>query len=143
MDRISKAQRSANMSRIRAKNTTPELVVRRLLHSKGYRYRVHRKDLPGKPDIVFPKLKAVVCVHGCFWHQHATECCRRRAGIPKSNETYWRHKLQTNIERDERNAFEIAALGYRMIVVWECEVADLPDLERRLDAFLDCGSGRG
>jgi DNA mismatch endonuclease (patch repair protein) len=129
MDRISPAARSRNMSRIRRRDPRPEQVVRRLLHGMGFRFRLHRKDLPGTPDIVLPRWRAVVFVHGCFWHRHA-RC--PRAYTPASREDYWLPKLARNVERDRENRAALAARGWRAIVVWECELKDLKRLRNRL-----------
>ncbi len=121
MDTVSKEVRSRNMSAIRSKNTNPETVVRSLLFALGYRYRLHRKDLPGKPDIILKKHNTVIFVHGCFWHQHK-EC--KRANIPKSNKKYWIPKLERNVERDKINKRELNRLGWNVITIWECETKD-------------------
>jgi len=121
MDTVSKEVRSRNMSAIRSKNTNPETVVRSLLFALGYRYRLHRKDLPGKPDIILKKHNTVIFVHGCFWHQHK-EC--KRANIPKSNKKYWIPKLERNAERDKINKRELNKLGWNVITIWECETKD-------------------
>tara|TARA_B100000315_G_C14505831_1_gene554557 strand:- start:722 stop:1093 length:372 start_codon:yes stop_codon:yes gene_type:complete len=109
------------MSAIRSKNTNPETVVRSLLFALGYRYRLHRNDLPGKPDIILKKHNTVIFVHGCFWHQHK-EC--KRANIPKSNKKYWIPKLERNAERDKINKRELNRLGWNVITIWECETKD-------------------
>jgi len=118
MDRISPEKRSEIMSRIKGKDTKPELVVRRLLHRMGYRFRLHRKDLPGKPDVVLPKWRTVVFVHGCFWHGHD---CPRGSG-PATNAEFWREKIRRNKERDERATAELEAAGWAVKTVWECEL---------------------
>lgn len=118
-DTISKERRSWNMGRIKAKNTKPEMIVRSLLHSMGYRFRVNRKDLPGKPDIVLPKYKTVIFVHGCFWHQHKN--CKR-ANIPKTNKKYWIPKLDNNVKRDKVNVSKLKKLNWKTIFIWECEI---------------------
>lgn len=110
------------MSKIRSKNTTPEIKVRKLLHSMGYRFRLHRKDLPGKPDIVLPKYKTVIFVHGCFWHGH--EGCRY-AVIPKSNTHYWKNKINNNISRDNNNLILLSELKWKVLIIWECELINL------------------
>ncbi|MFM0488308.1 very short patch repair endonuclease [Paraburkholderia graminis] len=125
--------RSENMRRIRSKNTSPEMVVRRLLHRLGYRYRLHRKDVPGKPDIVFLARRKAIFIHGCFWHQHSA--CRE-GRPPKSNGEYWQPKLARNQERDRRNQEALATLGWTVMVVWECEVNSEPSLAERLVHFL-------
>jgi DNA mismatch endonuclease (patch repair protein) len=121
-DHISKQKRSWNMSRITSKDTKPEIVVRFLLHSLGYRFRLHRKDLPGKPDIVLPKYKTVIFVHGCFWHRH--EGCKK-ATTPKSNMEYWLNKFARNISNDIRHKRELQELGWSVIVIWECETKNV------------------
>ena len=134
-DKLTPAQRSVNMSKIRSGNTKPEMAVRRLLHAQGYRYRVHRKELPGKPDIVFKRRRKVIFVHGCFWHQHAAKSCLdgRR---PKSNTTYWHSKLARNVERDALHRDELTKNGWDILVVWECEARDVHALLKRLRNFL-------
>lgn len=117
-DHLSVKKRSWNMGRIRSKHTTPEIKVRSLLHSMGYRFRLHSKDLPGKPDIVMPRHKIVVFCHGCFWHQHP-KC--KRASTPKSNIDYWKPKLQGNVLRFEENKKKMQDLGWKVVVIWECE----------------------
>lgn len=119
VDHLTKDKRSWNMSRIRSKNTKPEMVVRSLLHRMGYRFRLHRKDLPGKPDIVLPKYKTVIFVHGCFWHCHE-EC--KDSGIPKSNTKFWKEKLYKNIERDRKHQNALVHDGWKILIVWECEI---------------------
>lgn len=118
------------MSAIRSRNTKPELVVRRFLHRSGLRFRVHRRDLPGSPDIVLPKHRTIVNVHGCFWHHHPG--CRF-AYFPSSNTVFWARKFQENRERDKRVDRKLRALGWRVITVWECEVAKPSRLQRLLN----------
>lgn len=125
--------RSENMRRIRSKDTAPEMAVRRLVHGLGYRYRLHRKDIPGKPDLVFPSRRKVIFIHGCFWHQHP-EC--REGRPPKSNTAYWGPKLERNVERDRRAVAELTAAGWGVLVVWECETKDLGELQGAVQAFL-------
>ena len=134
-DTISAERRSNNMRRIRSKDMSPELKVRRLLHRMGYRYRLHRKDLPGHPDIVFPKMKKVVFVHGCFWHQHSDPACKI-AHLPKSHLEYWAPKLERNKQRDEQSLALLRRLGWKSLVVWECGASDSPRLRRKLTWFL-------
>jgi DNA mismatch endonuclease (patch repair protein) len=134
-DNLTKAQRSRNMSRIRAKDTGPEMTVRSMLHKLGYRFRLHSTKLPGRPDVVLPKHKAVVLVHGCFWHHHA-KC--RRATMPTSNRNYWRAKLLVNRARDVVNAQKLKGLGWKCIVIWECELGDEEELAKRLIHALHC-----
>ena len=119
VDKVSKEVRSYNMSRIRSKDTKPEILVRSYLFSKGLRFRKNDKRYPGSPDIVLPKYKTMVFVHGCFWHLH--DGCKY-ARMPKSNVEYWKKKLYRNRERDERNQKELEELGWKVITVWECEL---------------------
>lgn len=126
-------ERSALMARIGPKNTTPELATRKLLHRLGYRYRLHRKDLPGTPDICFPARRKAIFVHGCFWHRH--EGCRRTT-MPKVRTSFWEEKFRQNIERDYRKIIALRELGWNTLVVWECEMKTLPILTRRLVDFL-------
>jgi DNA mismatch endonuclease (patch repair protein) len=133
-DRLSPEARSAHMRRIRKIDTTPERVVRRLVHGLGFRFRLHRRDLPGTPDLVLPRLRRAILVHGCFWHQHAG--CRL-ARLPKSRGEYWLPKLWRNQERDAAAQAELKASGWEVLVVWECETGDLAGLRDRLSAFLE------
>lgn len=130
-DILSPAKRSWLMSRIRGKNTKPELAVRRTLHALGARFRLHRKDLPGNPDIVLPRHRLCVFVHGCFWHLH-TDCDAGR--LPKSRRAWWRKKLEGNKARDKRSTTALRRLGWRVIVVWECQIG--PRLVPRLSKAL-------
>ncbi len=123
------------MRRIRSKDTKPEMAVRSLLHGMGYRYRLHRKDLPGKPDLVFGPRRKVIFVHGCFWHLHPDPNCVD-ARLPKSNLEYWEKKLQRNIERDAANRKQLETDGWTVAVVWACQVKDLDQLAQTLTAFL-------
>lgn len=132
-DAFDKKTRSYIMSQVRAKNTKPELIVRYLLHSNGFRFRLHRNDLPGTPDIVLPKYRSVIFVNGCFWHHH--ENCMR-ATLPKSNTDYWNSKLDQNVKRDQRNYESLAGLGWRVLVIWECETSDIDKLLPKLANFL-------
>jgi DNA mismatch endonuclease (patch repair protein) len=122
VDHISEEKRSWNMSRIRSKNTKPELIVRKMLHNTGIRYRLHAKDLPGKPDLSNKSKKFAVFVNGCFWHQH--EGCKR-ANIPKSNKDYWIPKLDKNVEKQRKNLALLNKMGFKTYVVWECELNDI------------------
>ena len=124
------------MRRIRAQDMKPELLVRRLLHGLGYRYRLHRVDLPGKPDIVFASRKKVVFVHGCFWHGHDDPNCVDGRRKPKSNLDYWLPKLARNKTRDEQQQKELEAHGWSALTIWECETKDQQKLEKKLTAFL-------
>lgn len=121
VDVVDPATRSRMMSGIRGKNTKPELLVRRYLHGAGLRFRLHVKELPGKPDLVFPKYKTVVFVHGCFWHQHPG--CKY-AYVPKNNSAFWVSKLSSNRERDAKAIEALKALGWRPLVIWECSLDD-------------------
>jgi len=134
VDVFTPAERSALMSRIRGKNTKPEILVRSMAHSLGYRFRLHRHDLPGTPDIVFPRLGKAIFVHGCFWHQHR-KC--RYAYRPKSNLLFWEKKFSGNRERDKRDARALRQLGWEVLTVWECETKDISKLFGRLGAFLN------
>lgn len=134
MDVHSPAQRSYNMSRIRDKNTRPEEVIRKLLWSHGYRYRLHRKELPGKPDIAFLGRKKLLFIHGCFWHRH--DC--RYFKWPKANADFWKQKIEDNAQRDNKNYDVLIKAGWRYLVIWECEtkVKSLDELWNKLDTFL-------
>jgi len=129
---------NAAMRRVRAKNTQPELRVRRLLHGLGYRYRLHRRDLPGTPDIVFPGRRKVIFVHGCFWHGHS---CPNGERTPRSNQRYWDPKLARNRTRDAEAQCDLQRLGWSVLIVWECEIPDLETNPDRLIAFLDGANG--
>ena len=121
--KVSKA-RSKNMSAIKSKNTKPEIIVRKFLHSKGYRFRIHRKDLPGCPDIVLPKYKTVIFVNGCFWHRH--EGCKYKT-TPKTRKDFWENKFNENIKRDKNNFKELKNLNWKVLVIWECELNSLQE----------------
>lgn len=129
----SKATRSYNMSKIRSKNTKPELVVRRFLFNSGYRYRLHAKKLPGKPDIVLPKYKTVIFVHGCFWHGHA-EC--KYFVVPKTRTEWWLNKISTNKNNDSKSEIALKESGWKVINLWECEIKSASKAIDRLDALL-------
>ena len=133
MDIVSPEKRSRMMAGIRAKNTKPELVVRKLVHGMGFRYRLHRKDLPGSPDLVFPRLKKVIFVHGCFWHRHPG--CRF-AYTPKSNARFWLDKLEGNTRRDALALKALDDLGWEVLIVWECEISDQSAMALKLKSFL-------
>ena len=126
--------RSRNMAAIKSKNTKPEIEVRQLLHSMGYRFRLHMKDLPGNPDIVLKKYKTVIFVNGCFWHRHPN--CKY-ASIPKTRPEFWSQKFKSNVERDNNNYIKIKNLGWKYIVVWECELKNRSDLVEKLKFSLD------
>ena len=123
------------MSRVRGKNTGPEMVVRKLVHSLGYRYRLHRRDLPGNPDLVFARARKVIFVHGCFWHRHSAPDCKL-ARLPKSRLDFWQPKLEANRARDESNQESLERTGWKVLVVWECELKDKEQLRNILVHFL-------
>jgi len=129
MDKISTERRSWNMSRIRAKNSKPEVAVRHLLHRMGYRFRLHVSSLPGQPDIVLPKYRSVVFVNGCFWHRHPG--CKY-AYVPKSRLDFWTRKFEGNTSNDRKVIEELKALGWKVVTIWECEVKDKEELAERL-----------
>jgi DNA mismatch endonuclease (patch repair protein) len=133
MDRLTREHRSWNMSRIRGRDTKPELLVRSILHRLGFRFRLNRTKLPGRPDVVLTRHRTVVFVHGCFWHRHAG--CRF-AYTPKSNLQFWTTKLEGNVARDKKALRALRALGWRTVIVWECQTADGPKLANRLQKFL-------
>src|SRR5262245_43501325 len=132
MDRLTREARSRNMGAIKGKNTKPELVVRRLLHAAGYRFRLHRRDLPGRPDIVFSSRRKVILVAGCFWHRHPG--CGF-AYTPKTRPDFWRAKFDRNVERDHKVVAALDACGWGHLVIWECELADVNLLMIRVAAF--------
>lgn len=132
-DTLSSEERSQLMSRIRGKNTKPELVVRRFLHSMGYRFRVHRSDLPGNPDIALPRYRVCLFVNGCFWHRHRS--CKH-ARIPKTRSAWWRKKLEGNAVRDKRHAAALRRLGWRVVTIWECQTDKPERLALRLQKLL-------
>ena len=123
------------MSHIRSRDMAPEMLVRKLVYRLGYRYRLHRKDLAGKPDISFIGRKKVIFVHGCFWHQHADPNCKI-ARVPKSNQSYWIPKLARNQRRDAKNIIELANMGWEALVIWECELKDADSLIAKITTFL-------
>ena len=133
MDNLNESQRSYCMSRIRAKGTKPELMVRRVLHKLGYRFRLHRSDLRGAPDIVLPRLRTAIFVHGCFWHQHP-DC--RWATKPASNTEYWRSKLQGNVQRSRDAVEDLMRAGWKVVIVWECQTRDYGELRARMSELL-------
>ncbi len=135
-DTISKERRSELMSRIRSKNSKVELAIRSLVHRMGYRFRLHRKNLPGKPDLVFPGRKKAIFVHGCFWHWHPDPDCKR-ARMPKSRQEFWKPKLEGNRRRDRENREKLSDLGWEVLEIWECEIADLENIADRIKDFLD------
>ncbi|MDG5750476.1 DNA mismatch endonuclease Vsr [Qipengyuania sp. XHP0211] len=136
VDSLNPLERSARMARVRGKDTKPELRVRRLVHRMGYRYRLHRRSLPGSPDLVFGPRRKVIFVHGCFWHRHEAPSCKL-ARIPKSRVEFWVAKLEGNRERDERNIAKLRKLGWDVLVIWECETRDESAMGLRVQTFLD------
>jgi len=135
MDTLSSIERSERMSRVRGADTKPEILVRRLVHGLGYRFRLHRKDLPGKPDLVFPSRKAIILVHGCFWHRHPDPACKL-ARMPKSRPEFWETKLEGNRARDEQVLGRLNESGWRVLTLWECELRDREALATRIKDFL-------
>jgi DNA mismatch endonuclease (patch repair protein) len=120
------------MARVKDKHSKPEMAVRRIAHRLGYRFRLHRDELPGTPDLVFPRLRKAIFVHGCFWHRHIG--CYRTTS-PKTRSQYWADKFETNIKRDKAKERALRALGWDVLVIWECETFDLNDLSKRIDKF--------
>ncbi len=139
-DTLSQTERSERMSRIRGKNSVAEMRLRSLIHGMGFRYRLHVKTLPGTPDLVFPSRKAVIFMHGCFWHRHQ-DC--RLARMPKSRVAFWREKLEANKRRDEENVKRLNELGWRVLVIWECQMKekDLNEVSNVVRRFLADGTG--
>ena len=135
MDTLTPRQRSERMSRVRSRNTKPEMLVRRMAHEMGYRYRLHRRDLPGSPDLVFPARRKVIFVHGCFWHRHPDPTCRL-ARLPKSKLDFWGPKLETNRKRDERNLALLLGFEWDTLEIWECQTKDHELLGARIREFL-------
>jgi DNA mismatch endonuclease (patch repair protein) len=129
VDHLTPEKRSWNMSRIRSGNTKPEMIVRSVLHRMGYRFMLHRKDLPGKPDIVLPKYNTVIFVHGCYWHRH--EGCKY-AYNPKSRIDFWQKKFKSNVERDKKNRMALEELGWNVKVIWECEIKNQETLKKKV-----------
>ena len=139
MDTLTPSERSRRMSLIRSKGTGPELQVRRTLHLMGYRFRLHRRNLPGHPDIVLPKYRSVIFVHGCFWHRHPDPNCRL-ARLPKSRLDFWQPKLAANVERDSRAQLALREAGWQVLVVWECELGNNEQLENKLRRWIEAGA---
>jgi DNA mismatch endonuclease (patch repair protein) len=139
-DTFTKTKRSEIMSRIAGKDTAPEIRVRRLLHAWGYRFRLHRDDLPGKPDIVLPRHRKIILVHGCFWHGHP-RC--PRAALPTTNVEFWQKKIAGNKARDQRVRRELKKSGWDVLVLWQCELKNAKALITRLETFLSRRAGRG
>lgn len=135
-DKLSVAARSENMRKIRSKGMKPEITIRKLVHSLGYRYRLHKSDLPGKPDLVFSRLKKIIFVNGCFWHQHQDSKCHI-VRKPKSNLDFWLPKLERTRKRDEENLLKLSQLGWQSMVIWECEISrNYELLIKRIKKFL-------
>ncbi|WP_155326394.1 very short patch repair endonuclease [Desulfosarcina ovata] len=128
-----KEKRSQIMRAVKSRNTKPELFVRHLIHTSGYRYRLHRKDLPGKPDLVFISRRKVIFVHGCFWHGHG---CRRGSRVPKTNQNYWVDKINRNIKRDKEIKKRLNEMGWSVLVIWECQLKNLEELIETINNFL-------
>lgn len=133
MDTRTEEQRRRIMQSVKSKDTGPELVVRRLLHAMGYRFRLHRKELPGRPDIVLPKHRKAIFVHGCFWHWHGCS----KGQLPKSRLDYWRPKLEANLKRDRTKREQLESLGWATLVVWQCETGDMDALQVKLQEFVE------
>ena len=134
-DTLTPARRSANMRAVKSKNTKPEMLVRRMVFAQGHRFRLHARELPGKPDIVFRPRKKCVFVHGCFWHLHDAPSCKD-ARLPKSNRRYWGPKLRRNKARDAGHLAALKKLGWKTLVIWECETRKPEKLKKRLEKFL-------
>jgi DNA mismatch endonuclease (patch repair protein) len=133
-DVLTPEQRGRNMAAIKGKNTKPEMLVRRLAHGLGYRYRLHSKTLPGKPDLVFPKRKKIIEVYGCYWHMHE---CRYGSVVPKTNTEFWQAKRLSTVERDKRNIQQLERQGWKVLVIWECQTKDEAELIKRITSFLE------
>lgn len=139
-DHLTPQERSRNMSRVKGRDTKPEMLVRSIVHRLGYRFRLHGKKLPGRPDVVLPRHRKVIFVHGCFWHGHPG--CRR-AARPSTNRFFWDKKIDSNIERDAKNLSSLREEGWDVLVVWECETRDLVALRELLSDFLASNSSAG
>ena len=135
MDSLSKSERSERMSRVKSKDTKPELAVRRLVHSLGYRYRLHPRDVPGKPDICFRNRRKLIFVQGCFWHRHQDVPCKL-ARLPKTRVDFWQSKLDANRSRDDRVHAQLEALGWSILLVWECELGQWERLKNKIELVL-------
>ncbi|MGH8541827.1 MAG: very short patch repair endonuclease [Stenotrophobium sp.] len=135
MDKLTPQRRSANMAAIRSRDTKPEMIVRKLVYSMGYRYRLHAKELPGKPDIVLRPRRKVIFVHGCFWHQHSRATCTD-SRQPRSRKSYWNKKLRGNVERDQQHVNALKNEGWKVLTIWECELQSNKALQRKLIRFL-------
>ncbi|MCD1624663.1 very short patch repair endonuclease [Seohaeicola saemankumensis] len=135
MDTLTPEERSRRMSLVRGRDSKPEMLVRRLTHALGYRYRLHRRDLPGRPDLVFGPRRKVIFIHGCFWHRHPDPACKL-ARLPKSRQDFWRPKLEGNRARDERINEALTTMGWNVLEIWECETADAESLAKKIKGFL-------
>ena len=136
MDKIPPQKRAKNMRAIRSKGMKPEMIVRSITYRMGFRYRLHRSDLPGKPDLVFPDRRKAIFVHGCFWHQHTAKTCKITR-IPKSNLEYWIPKLERNNARDKKNRSALRKLGWDVLIVWECQLKNQGKISVRIESFLE------
>jgi DNA mismatch endonuclease (patch repair protein) len=134
-DTLTPKQRSERMGLIRAKNSAPEMTVRRLVHRLGYRYKLHVNSLPGKPDMVFPCRSKIIFVHGCFWHRHSATSCQL-ARMPKSRVSFWKSKLEKNRLRDNRNIRALKVQGWNVLTIWECQLSNIASLSKRIRSFL-------
>lgn len=141
MDNLTPEKRSWLMSQVKGSNTTPELIVRKFLHSRGYRYGLHNKTLPGKPDIVLRKIKTIVLVHGCFWHGH--EGCQK-ARLPKTRRLWWQQKRSYNLDKDLRDRQALKALGWRVITIWQCDLSSkkVQSTLRRLEKKIELNKAK-
>lgn len=135
-DKLSKERRSENMQKIRSKDMKPEMAIRKLVHSLGYRYRLHGKILPGKPDLVFASRKKVIFVNGCFWHQHKKAGCSD-ARLPKSNLDFWLPKLERTQQRDKEHIKTLKEMGWKVLIIWECQIKDINHIKKKIIKFLD------
>jgi DNA mismatch endonuclease (patch repair protein) len=135
-DTLNQNERSARMALIRCKDTQPEMVVRRLVHGMGYRYKLHDRSLLGKPDLVFPVRKKIILVHGCFWHRHSIKTCRL-ARLPKSRLEFWKPKLEANRLRDTKIRRELTKEGWQVLTIWECQLANTNLIVKRIESFLN------
>ena len=133
VDVHTKTQRSFNMSRIRSKNTCPEMIVRSCVYRMGYRYRLHDKKLPGKPDLVLSRHRKVIFVHGCYWHRHS---CKKGRSIPETRKKFWQTKLEGNKERDKRNRRKLNNLGWKVLIIWECQIKNQEKVIDKIANFL-------
>ena len=141
VDTLTRKERSERMSRVRNRDTKPEMLVRKLVHGLGFRYRLHDRKLPGAPDLVFRSRRKAIFIHGCFWHRHSDRTCKL-ARMPKSRLEFWKPKLEGNRQRDLKNQSELDAIGWTYLVVWECELGHREQLENKVLAFLTEGGSR-